>query len=55
MAPDYKLVIRAGKDVRHLWFTLRDWRGGDAEEFFGGLGLWAEERMKGLGGPDSDA
>lgn len=48
-APDYKVAIRAGKDVRYLWFALRDWRGGDSEKFFGGLGAWAEKRMKELG------
>lgn len=49
-APDYEIAINAGKDVRHLWFALRDWRGGKSEEFFGELGAWAEERMKELGG-----
>ncbi|KAI0436238.1 3-hydroxybutyryl-CoA dehydratase [Xylaria telfairii] len=48
-APDYKVALEAGKDARHLWFSLRDWRGGDAEEFFGELGAWAEKRMKELG------
>jgi hypothetical protein len=38
-----------GKDVRYLWFSLRDWRGGYAEEFFGELGIWAEKRMEELG------
>ena len=47
--PDLEIAIRAGKDVRYLWFALRDWRGGDSEKFFGGLGVWAEERMKELG------
>ncbi|MCJ1463902.1 hypothetical protein MMC07_002511 [Pseudocyphellaria aurata] len=48
-APDYEIAIKAGKDVRHLWFALRDWHGGNSEEFFGGLGAWAEKRMKELG------
>jgi len=48
-APDYEIAIGAGKDVRYLWFALRNWRGGDSEEFFGGLGTWAEKRMKELG------
>ncbi|CAD6447780.1 9dad758c-46d2-4744-a013-f5a868cf44a7 [Sclerotinia trifoliorum] len=48
-APDYEIAIRAGKDVRYLWFSLRDWRGGNSEEFFGDLGAWAEKRMKELG------
>ncbi|KAI1130650.1 3-hydroxybutyryl-CoA dehydratase [Nemania abortiva] len=48
-APDYKVAIETGKDVRHLWFSLRDWRGGNAEEFFGELGAWAGKRMKELG------
>lgn len=47
-APDYPNVIRAGKDVRHLWFSLRDWRGEDPEDFFGILGVWAETRMREL-------
>ncbi|KAK3987618.1 hypothetical protein QBC44DRAFT_270819 [Cladorrhinum sp. PSN332] len=45
-APGYETVIRAGKDFRHLWFALRDWRGGDSEEFFGKLGAWAENLMQ---------
>ncbi|KDR79794.1 hypothetical protein GALMADRAFT_241875 [Galerina marginata CBS 339.88] len=45
-APKYKHVIQAGKDARHIWFALRDWRGDDPEGFFGGLGAWAEKRMK---------
>ncbi|KAL7939754.1 3-hydroxybutyryl-CoA dehydratase [Trichoderma chlorosporum] len=48
-APDYERVIRAGKDARHLWFALRDWRGDDPEGLFGDLGEWAEKRMKELG------
>ncbi|KAH8164458.1 hypothetical protein CIB48_g3778 [Xylaria polymorpha] len=45
-APDYKRTIRAGKDARHLWFALRDWRGDDPEDYFGDLGAWAEKRIK---------
>lgn len=41
-APDLEITIKTGKDFRHLWYKLRDWRGGDSEEFFGGLGAWAE-------------
>ncbi|KAI1178649.1 3-hydroxybutyryl-CoA dehydratase [Nemania sp. FL0916] len=48
-APDYMSCIEAGKDARHLWFALRDWRGDDPEDYFGNLGAWAEERMKELG------
>jgi hypothetical protein len=48
-APDYKHAIRAGKDARHLWFALRDWRGDDPEDYFGDLGAWAEKRMKKFG------
>ncbi|EFY89304.1 hypothetical protein J3458_018759 [Metarhizium acridum] len=48
-APDYKRTIRAGKDARHLWFALRDWRGDDPEDYFGHLGAWAEKRIKELG------
>ena len=48
-APDFKRAIRAGKDARHLWFALRDWRGQDPEGYFGDLGAWAERRMKELG------
>ena len=47
-APDYEPAIKAAKDVRHLWFTLRDWRGGESEDFFGSLGAWAESRMEEL-------
>ncbi|KAK2612300.1 hypothetical protein QQS21_001726 [Conoideocrella luteorostrata] len=47
-APDYEAAIRAGKDIRYLWFALRDWRGGDSENFFGQLGNWAEKRMREL-------
>ena len=43
-APDYEVAMRTGKDVRHLWFTLRDWRGGNSESFFGALGGWADKR-----------
>ncbi len=48
-APGYETAIRAGKDFRHLWLALRDWHGGDSEEFFGALGAWAEKRMQELG------
>ncbi|WEW58894.1 hypothetical protein PRK78_004362 [Emydomyces testavorans] len=48
-APEYERVIREGKDARHIWFTLRDWREEDPEEYFGNLGAWAERRMKELG------
>ncbi|XWW98375.1 hypothetical protein V2A60_006375 [Cordyceps javanica] len=48
-APNYERAIQAGKDARHLWFALRDWRGADPEGFFGSLGSWAETRMKDLG------
>lgn len=50
-APQYEEVIKAGRDVRHLWFTLRDWKGDDAEGYFefGELGTWAEKRIKELG------
>ena len=52
-APDYEHAIRAGKDARHLWFALREWRGDDPEGYFGNLGAWAETRMKELCiGPD---
>ncbi|KAM0800334.1 3-hydroxybutyryl-CoA dehydratase [Usnea florida] len=47
--PDYETAIRAGRDARHLWFALRDWRGADPEAYFGELGAWAERRMKELG------
>ncbi|KAI0103754.1 3-hydroxybutyryl-CoA dehydratase [Nemania sp. FL0031] len=48
-APNYERAIRAGKDARHLWFALREWRGDDPEGYFGVLGAWAERRMKELG------
>ena len=47
-APDYKTVIQAGRDARHLWFALRDWRGEDPEGYFGALGTWAETRLREL-------
>ncbi|KND87196.1 hypothetical protein TOPH_08181 [Tolypocladium ophioglossoides CBS 100239] len=48
-APNYERAIQAGKDARHIWFALRDWRGADPERYFGDLGAWAESRMKQLG------
>ncbi|KAL8407555.1 hypothetical protein RB594_006399 [Gaeumannomyces avenae] len=48
-APDYERAIQAGKDARHLWFALREWRGEDPEGYFGNLGNWAEMRMRELG------
>jgi hypothetical protein len=48
-APNYKHTIRTAKDVRHLWFALREWRGDDPEGYFGDLEAWAEKRMKELG------
>lgn len=47
-APDYKITIQAGRDARHLWFALRDWRGDNPEEYFGALGTWAETRLREL-------
>ncbi|KFY95009.1 hypothetical protein V498_03581 [Pseudogymnoascus sp. VKM F-4517 (FW-2822)] len=47
-APDYERAIQAGKEARHLWFALRDWRGQDPEGYFGSLGDWAEAKMKDL-------
>lgn len=48
--PGFEFAIKAGKDVRYLWFALRDWHGGESEQFFGDLGAWAEarERERGL-------
>lgn len=48
-APQYEHAIQAGKDARHLWFALRDWRGDDPEEYFGNLGVRAEKRFEELG------
>lgn len=49
-APDYKRAIQAGRDARHIWFALRDWKGlEDSEKYFGKLGAWAEVRIKELG------
>ncbi|PUU77943.1 3-hydroxybutyryl-CoA dehydratase [Tuber borchii] len=48
-APNYKRAIEPGKDARHLWFALREWRDQDPEGYFGDLGAWAERRMKELG------
>ena len=45
-APDYEGLIQPGEDARHLWFALRDWRGGNADVFFDDLGAWAESRMQ---------
>ncbi|KAG5749517.1 hypothetical protein H9Q69_008737 [Fusarium xylarioides] len=47
-APGYETAIQAGKDFRYLWYALRDWRGGNSEEFFGVLGEWAETRIRKL-------
>lgn len=47
-APDYQTAIQAGRDPRHLWFALRDWRGHDPEAYFGALGTWAETRLREL-------
>ncbi|KAK3360798.1 3-hydroxybutyryl-CoA dehydratase [Lasiosphaeria ovina] len=46
-APSYEVAIREGKNARHLWYSLRnwDWRGEDAERYFGELGAWAERIM----------
>ena len=44
---DFEEGIKAGRQLRHLWFALRDWRGGDSELFFGELGDWAEEILSG--------
>ncbi|TVY13603.1 hypothetical protein LARI1_G008175 [Lachnellula arida] len=52
--PDYERAVEAGKDARHLWFALRDWRGDDSEGYFGDLGHWAEKRMKELGVDDGN-
>ena len=46
-SPDFEEGIKAGRQLRHLWFALRDWRGGDSELFFGELGDWAEEILSG--------
>jgi hypothetical protein len=54
-APDYERAIKAGKDARHLWFALRDWRGDDPESYFGNLGAWAERRTKELLGLNQEA
>jgi hypothetical protein len=41
-SPNFEEAIKAGKQLRHLWFALRDCRGGDSELFFGELGNWAD-------------
>ncbi|KAL6409853.1 3-hydroxybutyryl- dehydratase [Ilyonectria robusta] len=41
--PEYKTAIWEGRHARHLWFALRDWRGGDSERFFSCLRAWAEK------------
>ncbi|KAK0643284.1 3-hydroxybutyryl-CoA dehydratase [Cercophora newfieldiana] len=50
-APGYEAAVRAGKDFRKLWFALRDWRGGNSEEFFSALGMWAENLRTNNGRP----
>lgn len=47
-APDYQVVIQAGRDARHLWFALRDWRGDEPEAYCGELGTWADNRYREL-------
>lgn len=49
LAPNYRHAIQAGKDARHLWFALQEWRGDEPEGYFGDLGTWAEMRIKELG------
>ena len=46
-SPEFEKGIKAGRQLRRLWFALRDWRGGDSELFFGELGDWAEEILSG--------
>ena len=48
-APDYKEAIQAGKDARHLWVTLKEWKGDNREKFFGELDLWATRRLAEMG------
>jgi hypothetical protein len=45
----FQRAIQAGRDARHFWFALREWRGDDPQRYFGDLGVWAERRMKELG------
>lgn len=47
-SPQYKTAILAGKDIRHLWYALKDWRGKDSVDFFGGLAGWAKGRMEAI-------
>lgn len=47
--PNYERTIQVGKDARHLWFALREWRGDEPGRCFGDFGAWAERRMKDLG------
>ncbi|KAF7361244.1 hypothetical protein MSAN_01156500 [Mycena sanguinolenta] len=44
-SPEYLDVIRAGRDARKIWFTLKSWRGDEPERYFGKLGAWAEDRL----------
>jgi hypothetical protein len=48
-SPDFEEGIKAGKHLRHLWFALRDWRGGNSESFFGELGSWADSILSSQG------
>ncbi|KAJ7217030.1 hypothetical protein GGX14DRAFT_601777 [Mycena pura] len=51
-APDYLETIKMGKDARHIWFALTAWRGADPEDYFGALGLWADQRYREHTGQD---
>ncbi len=40
-SPSYEVAILQGKYARHIWFSLRDWRGDDPAHFFSELACWA--------------
>lgn len=45
LAPEYERAVRAGRDALHIWTVLKKWREEDPEEYFGGLGSWADQRL----------
>ncbi|KAJ7746567.1 hypothetical protein B0H16DRAFT_1375768 [Mycena metata] len=49
-APEFISTVSAAKDARHVWFTLKAWRGNNPEGYFGDLGTWADRRYKELKG-----
>lgn len=44
-APDYERIMKTGKDVRYVWFTLGKWRGNNPDFFFTTLAEWVQKKM----------